>query len=233
MRGLPLLFMVLLGLVVGSSACVPDFLQKYRKESANKEAAAEARNEVPTGPGSDIPLGISPEPATRSSATGSRGGEAHQRATIYALDKQTFRFHLREEDVWNTALDVLMKNYNVNIVERQSGIVTTEWDSYYLSNSVYRNKISLRFRRQASAVVDLTIVNNVERLRDASTAGSGVGAVWLPAADAANEVARIVQNMALALRQPPPILPPGVVAAQSSAVDAPGAAITDYVEKSR
>jgi hypothetical protein len=56
--------------------------------------------------------------------------------------------------------------------------------------------------------VDLTVHNNVERLRDASQAAGTVGAVWLPAPDPANEVGRIVQNMALVLNQPPPVLPP-------------------------
>ena len=214
-------------LLAGTTACIPDFLSKYRKNSDKEASVSEEANA--SGPAADIPAGM---PQDRASSS-KRIADAPQRATIYALDKQTYRFHLREEDVWNTALDVLLKNYNVNIVERQSGIITTEWDSYYLSTAVYRNKVSLRFRRQASSVVDMTVVNNVERLRDASTAGSGVGAVWLPASDAANEVARIIQNMALALRQPAPTLPPGIVAVQGSALDQPGTPISDYVEKSR
>lgn len=211
--------------IVVCSGCIPDFLQKYRKESATKEAA-----ESPSSPGADIPL-----PSDRGADSRRTGPEATQatatRATIYALDKQTFRFHVRDEEVWNAALDVLMKNYNVTIVERQSGIITTEWDSFFLQNAVYRNKISMRFRKQSSGVVDLTVLNNVERLRDASTAGSGVGAVWLPAADAANEVSRIVQNMAIVLRQPPPVLPHSAVARDlGGEVQSP--ALNDYQEKS-
>ena len=205
-------------------------MQKYRKESSSKEAAESGSQ---TGPGADMPLGSASESKGRTYSSKKGMNDAPQRASIYALDNQTYRFHQREDDVWNVALDVLMKNYNVNIVERQSGIITTEWDSYYLSAAVYRNKVSMRFRRQTSGVVDLTIMNNVERLRDASTAGSGVGAVWLPGAETANEVARIVQNMALGLKQPPPVLPPGAVAVQGSALDQPGDPIGEYVEKPR
>ena len=215
--------------IFGASGCIPEFLQKYRKESGSKDGVEAGAHE---GPGADMPVGSVTESKGRSSGS-RKGSDAPQRATIYALDRQTYRFHIKEEDVWNVALDVLMKNYNVNIVERQSGIITTEWDSYYLSSAVYRNKVSMRFRRQTSGVVDLTIVNNVERLRDASTAGSGVGAVWLPGSDAANEVSRIVQNMALALKQPPPVLPAGATAVQANSLDQPGTPISDYVEKPR
>ena len=41
-----------------------------------------------------------------------------------------------------------------------------------------------------------------------------VGRVWLPAEDGANEPARLVQNMALLMNQPPPVLPPGQAVAK-------------------
>ena len=133
--------------------------------------------------------------------------QAPPRATIYAIDKSTYRFTLREPEVWDAALNVLLRNYNLTIVDRSSGIIATEWDSYYLDRAVYRNKLSLRVAR-GSGGVDMTIRNSVERLRDASEAAGAVGAVWLPTTDPGNEVVRIVQNMAILLNQPPPVVPP-------------------------
>jgi hypothetical protein len=137
---------------------------------------------------------------------------APAQATIYAVDKQTYRFNVREADVWDAVLNVLLKNYNLTIVDRQSGIVTTEWDSYFLNNEVFRNRLSLRVARSSGNTVDVMIHNSVERLRDASQATGAVGAGWLPGEDGANESARVVQNMALLLNQPPPVLPPSAVA---------------------
>lgn len=186
-----------LGLAFATAACVPAFLEKYRKEGAQKREAHGVE-----------PVAASDARHLQSEAPGQAGPSAAPRATIYAVDKTTFRFDLKEGDVWETALDVLMRNYNVTIVDRQSGIITTEWDSYFLERAVYRNRVSLRLARNSRGGVDLIIHNNVERLRDASRATETVGAVWLPADDPANETARIVQNMALLLNQPPPVLPP-------------------------
>lgn len=149
----------------------------------------------------------------KSDAQVQQQAPAPQRATIYAVDKRTYRFTLKDSDVWDAALNVLLRNYNVTIVDKQNGIITTEWDSYYLNNEVFRNRVSLRISRGPSGAVDLTMHNNVEKLKDAAQAAGTVGVVWLPAEDPANEVSRIVQNMALVLNQPPPVLPPqGAVA---------------------
>jgi len=185
------------------SACIPEHLAKYRRSEGSDAGTA--------APGADIPaLGQS-----RAAPDASRDVK---RATIYALDKQTYRFAIREDEVWDAVVTVLLRNYNLTIADRSTGIITTEWDSFYLRQAVYRNRLTVRLRRTGASVVDVTLVNNVERLRDASVAASGVGAVWLPADDAANEVSRIVQNMALALNQPPPVMPPGMVA---RAIEAP------------
>ena len=128
----------------------------------------------------------------------------------YYKVENLFRFLLAEKNVWNAAINVLMRNYNLNIVNQNVGVLTTEWDSFYLKNEVYRNKISVRVRRSSYGIVDVTIHNNVEKLRDASQAAGTIGAVWLPAKDEAKEISRLLQNMALVLNQPPPIFPPGM-----------------------
>ena len=138
------------------------------------------------------------------------------RATIYAVDTQTFHLSLKEEDVWDSLLNVLMRNYNLNVVDRTSGIVTTEWDSFYLNQIVYRNKVSVRVRKLGRSQVEMIVHNNVEKLQDGSSAGT-VGAIWLPAGDNQKEVGRIVQNVAILLNQPPPTLLPGMLATDADA----------------
>lgn len=132
------------------------------------------------------------------------GKKTSQRPSVYALDQQTFRFQIPKEQVWDAALNVLLKNYNLNIVNEDSGVVTTEWDTFFLDSSVYRNKVSLRVRRITRKATDVTVLNNIERLQDGSEGRAMIGAVWLPTEDVADEMKRIIQNMSLALNQPLP-----------------------------
>jgi len=211
-KSLSIAVAVSLGLLL--SACLPKSLDKYRK---NKRGTSSSSNDVTL---MDQSIDTAPSPGStltqKNSAVRSTASAqpARRQASIYAIDQKTFRFKVKDGDVWNSALNVLMRNYNVTVIDRKNGIVTTEWDTYYLGNEVYRNKISMRMSRSSYSNVDLTIHNNVEKLRDASQAAGTVGAVWLPADDKANETARIVQNMALLLGQPPPILPPGMAVAK-------------------
>lgn len=197
--------LVLCSGLLALGGCIPEHLKKYQHDtpvSAKSNSSSQAST--------------SAESSSASTASGNSDKSAAvrdepQRATIYALDKQTFRFAVNENDVWESALNVLLRNYNLTIVDKTSGVITTEWDTYYLNGAVYRNKVSVRVGKTSRSQIDVTIHNNVERLKDASQAASGtVGAVWLPADDVANEVARLVQNMALVLNQPPPVLPPNM-----------------------
>jgi hypothetical protein len=214
-------------LVFGVAGCLPPNLDKYRSQGKGAEkstAGAQRTDGVDDDnslspfddkarlPGPPLPHRhqASTQPAAKQQRPEERA-QAPARATIYAVDKQTFRFALREGDVWDSALNVLLRNYNLTVIDKQSGIISTEWDSFYLNGAVYRNKLSMRISRSGSGV-DMLVHNNVERLRDAAQAAGTVGAVWLPAPDPANEVGRIVQNMALMLGQPPPVLPPSAVA---------------------
>ena len=197
---------ILVALASSVSGCLPGVLNKYRNGSSKSAGMRSGE------PAADINAGNSVIP--RSTAKPKADTQKTASATIYAIDQSTYRFLLKEGDVWNGALDVLMRNYNLTIVDKATGIITTEWDSYYLNNAVFRNKVSMRINRSSWNAVDVTIHNNVEKLRDASEAADAVGAVWLPSEDNANETTRIVQNMALILNQPPPILPPGVAVAR-------------------
>lgn len=125
--------------------------------------------------------------------------------TIYSIDQQTFRFKLENNLVWNAALDVLMRNYNLTIVDEKSGVITTEWDSFYLSGDVFRNKISMRIINLGRNNVNVSLVNNVEYLKSGEE--NMAGSIWLPGEDQVGEINRIIQNMAIVLGQPKPDLP--------------------------
>lgn len=214
-------------LTAGLSACMGTHLDKYRNSKNSPTTANNSPQDPPSrgedgdevvGPGGPLAKNRIrvPMPKTQEAqpARAVRHGVAATptlqapRATIYAVDKQSYHFAIRDTDVWEAALTVLLRNYNLTIVDRGAGILATEWDSFYLDRAVYRNKLSLRMARTTGGGVDLTLHNSVERLRDAAQAAGTVGAVWLPSPDPGNEVTRIVQNMALLLNQPPPVVPP-------------------------
>lgn len=134
---------------------------------------------------------------------------APNQATIYPVDGQTFRFQMHDEKVWNAVIDVLMRNYNLTVVDRKSGVITTDWDSFYLDKKVYRNRVSIRVSRQSWGQSNLSIVNNLEVLQNGA-AKTEIDAVWLPAEAENSESARIIQNMASLLNQPHPTLPPSM-----------------------
>ena len=157
--------------------------------------------------------------ATRRSSEDS-ASKRRERPSIYAIDEKTFRFSLASDDVWDAAINVLMRNYNLTIVDKDSGVITTEWDTFFLEQEVFRNKVSLRIQRTSRASADVMIHNSVEKLSNGANAGA-VGAIWLPHQDTANESHRIVRNMAILLNQPPPYIPGGNVASSADQLDRP------------
>ena len=171
--------------------CVPSYLRK-------KE---EGRHHQKSPPGESL-QGALPKSSTRLKEP----VEVEPAKTVYAIDKQTFRFRLDFEDVWNAALEILIKNYNLNIIQKESGLITTEWDSYYLKGALYRNKMTLRMKKSSWKTVDISLYNNVELLRG-NLKNPAAGSVWLPSKENSQEINRIVQNMAIYLNQHPPYLP--------------------------
>ena len=142
--------------------------------------------------------------ASTSATTAAAAPAATKRTSVAQISEGVFRIALPYDRTWDSLVDILLKNYNLQIVDRQSGILTTEWDSYYLDGKVHRNKLSLRIKRLGTNGVDLTIHNNVEvlsRLPD-----GGVAEVWLPTDRVKPEIGRIVQNLAIASGLPKPQL---------------------------
>ncbi|NRA65801.1 MAG: hypothetical protein HRU19_15025 [Pseudobacteriovorax sp.] len=135
----------------------------------------------------------------------SKQGKQKPTAAIVALDGNTYRFHQPFPSVWNSMLDILLENYNLNIVDRRSGIITTEWDSFYIGDTVYRNKLSVRLKKVAFNMVDITLHNSVEALK--SLDKNGLSTAWLPAEGGHEEKVRILQNMAISLNLPKPVIP--------------------------
>lgn len=222
-RSAPLCF-VFASMLVFGGGCLPPTLEKYREQSAAAKkgdpfaidpllpggsAVSSSRRDVQPAGGKPPPDG-----STAAGSWESKGALGRQEAAgIFAVDEQTYRIIARDDAVWDVVLDVLLKHYTLTIVDKSSGILSTEWDTFIRANVAYRNKLSLRVRTSGRTSVDLTIRNNVERLRRAGEDGAALGGVWLPSGDPGQEVRRIVQNVALLLALPPPVFPPdGVVA---------------------
>lgn len=193
------MFFLCLCVTLFLSACLPPNLEKYRKP---QDAVSQSSRDDDVLSSPIVADGPTPQAKTYG---------APVQATIYALDKQTFRFKIKDDEVWDSAMNVLLKNYHPTIADKSAGLITTDWDTYYLKNGVFRNKVSLRIRKTAHDAIELTIHNSVEKLQDGSV-NTMVGGIWLPVDEGSEEVVRIIQNMALALNQPPPVFPPDMVA---------------------
>lgn len=128
---------------------------------------------------------------------------------FFQTDQNTFRLKFHPSDVWETLLDVLIKNYSLAIVDKNAGVLATDWDSFYIGKKVYRNKLSIRVKKtplngEKVHEVEFVIHNNVEKLGELPQGNFGLSMVWLPAHDPIDEVTRVIQNMALLLKIPPP-----------------------------
>ena len=174
-------------LISTTFACVPQHLQKYRSGDPRTDDPMKPKTAAVVSEG---PVGVQKLPPLEPSA-------------VQAVDERTYRFSMRDDDVWDAALNVLLHNYNLTIVDKDSGVISTEWDTFFRERLVYRNKVTLRVRRLNYRMVEVVIHNATERLQDGTQAGT-VGAVWMPTTDDGRETSRIVRNMAVALGQNPP-----------------------------
>lgn len=175
------LAIVTIALLLGTG-CVPEFLAKYRRDPLAPQVLERSSPNTPA----------SSEQASRPPA---------RPPAIYPLDKGQYRFLVPFDQVWDAALSVIMKNYNITIVDRENGIISTEWDSFYLKSQLYRNKVSFRVKSAGHNTVEVSVYNNVEALK---AARPNENAVWSPHDKGIEEVDRLIYNMALVLRQEPP-----------------------------
>ncbi|WP_141730799.1 hypothetical protein [Oligoflexus tunisiensis] len=178
------------------SACAPAVLSKYTSGRSNHEVQASTASHA--APPQSTVRTVSAAPAST------------RRPSIFAVDLGTFRFQLGYDRVWEATMDVLLRNYNLAIADRNNGLITTEWDSYYLDGKVHRNKLSMRLKRMGGSLVEVTIYNNVEML--SKLPDGGITEIWLPTDKNKPEIGRIIQNMAIAMGQPRPNLPQELMA---------------------
>lgn len=177
-------------LVLGflGAACTPSYLRKYTKRSENA-----------SGPGADVQT----NKTKKRSLFGSKAKKTKPTPSVYAIDDQTYRFKADKGDLWDSLLSVLLKNYNLNIVDRSSGVITTEWDKFVLNDNYYRNKLSIRVQPISHNLSQITVHNAVEQLQR-SEVGSGFTNLWLPVKDEAQETSRIIQNVSVVMNFQPP-----------------------------
>jgi hypothetical protein len=186
------------------------FLGKYSGNRSNQEVQAAA---APSAVPAQTPAKAPAAPAVAS-------GARTPRPTIFVVDQGTFRFQLGYDRVWEATMDVLLRNYNLAIADRNNGLITTEWDSYYLDGKVHRNKVSMRLKRLGGSLVEVTIFNNVELL--SKLPNGGITEIWLPTDKNKPEIGRIIQNMAIAMGQPRPNLPQELMAGSAPAAEKRG-----------
>ncbi len=145
-----------------------------------------------------------------SSAPAKKSLNQNSVPTIDYIDKNRFRIHQSYTRVWDCMLDLMLKNYNLTIANKSSGLMTTEWDSFYLDNKVYRNKLSIRVKQLNWNMVDVIVYNNVEVLADNRESVGPM--VWLPENDGKYEIGRVITNLSILLRMGKPNLPKEYIA---------------------
>lgn len=200
-------------LFCGLFSCIPTHLQKYQEKKPNSSPLGENH-------GLSDPISLSKEKEVSQETTSRKssdekikpigtGSSLNTGDAFFQTDQNTFFIRFQEPDVWEAILDILIKNYSLAIVDRNAGVLATDWDSFYIGKRVFRNKLSFRIKKTSLKGdrpfgVEFIIHNNVEKLGESPQQSIGIGSVWLPAQDPIDEVTRIVQNMALLLRLPPP-----------------------------
>jgi hypothetical protein len=113
--------------------------------------------------------------------------------SVRMVDEVTFMFPSEKSKVWNAILDVIGKNYNIIVLDEKSGIISTDWDSFYLDGQTKRNKVSIRMTQPEEDVTKVLVANNEEVLKEKA---DNTGYVWLPGGEKKQEIKRIVKNTA-------------------------------------
>ncbi|MBP9707954.1 MAG: hypothetical protein KBD78_09925 [Oligoflexales bacterium] len=196
-------------------ACIPDVLKKYTEGAGSSGPDASSYSEsaaISDDPYSNMP-GPSPGSSPKSLSSSSYRPLPSQKNAdaISVIDPQTFRFKTNLNSAWDNTLQVLLKNYHISILDKKSGIITTDWDRYYIGEQVYRNRITLHFKPLSWNMTQVTVHNSVEVLKASLSDGEelaevagGSNGVWLPTPENNAEVRRIIKNMAILLRMPAP-----------------------------
>lgn len=160
------------------SGCLPGSLQKYQQRSSSVDAA--------------IPLPAPKAPKVRSKTAPRIVGQ---------LKENTFNISASYHHTFRTALEILAENYPIHLVDVKAGVITTAYDTYYLDNRLYRNRLTLVIAATGKASSKL-VVNNTREVLDVSRVGEAGGQVWFPELKNNKEINRVAQNIARKLSLP-------------------------------
>lgn len=142
---------------------------------------------------------LSPESQSLDQPMGLKSGEPKEPQDAHSVkmvDDVTFMIPSEKAKVWNALLDVLGKNYNILVLDEKSGVISTDWDSFYLEGQTLRNKVSVRVSQQDEGATKVLLANNEEVLKEKA---SNSGYIWLPSGEKKAEIKRIVKNTATLL----------------------------------
>ena len=120
---------------------------------------------------------------------------ANQQSGLYDIKVPVSR-------VFASAVQAIMEDYNIHVLSREDGIITTDWDHYFEQKKMQRNKISLLIKNNGWNRTELRIKNHTQSLNYLPSSGF-LGQVWRPTKSSIKEEKRIVANIfALLYNQP-------------------------------
>lgn len=202
------LIVVSLAALVGLTGCLPPYLAKYRQQ---KGSAGESGGSHMTVQREPTPASVgeeAPPPPARSAGP-----------RLSQVDPQTFRIPAPIGEVWGSAVDVLVKNYTLTALDPQTGVISTEWDTYYKDDMTYRNKLTLRLKAVTPQETELLVANTLQSL--GYPLESQGAEVWLPTEGSEEEIVRVAKNVAILLGINEDLPPPNPVAIKPKTSEKP------------
>lgn len=127
------------------------------------------------------------------------------------IKPKAIRFEKTDDDMYivraplrrveNAFLSTLVQTYNVNLINNEHHIITTEWDSYYVNSELFRNKVTIKMQALSRRTTRVQIVNNIEKF-DKPFTYSVSGKLWVPYDGEESESQRLIEKAALAATLP-------------------------------
>lgn len=176
----PVRGLLVVAIAATTAGCLPGSLQKYQQRSATVDAA--------------VPL-----PPLASQRPRQSSAKAPQ--VVGQLKENTFAISAPYQHTFRTALAILAENYPLHLVDAKAGVITTAYDTYYLDNKLYRNRLTLVISATGKKTTQM-VVNNSREVLDVSRVGEPGGKVWFPELKNGQEIKRVAQNIARKLALP-------------------------------
>ena len=118
-----------------------------------------------------------------------------QNSKIYPINKNSYYVAASYRELWSLCIDILIANYSLLVVDKASGLITTDWDSFRTQDALYRNKVTIRVKQIGWGRSLLSVHNTLETMVNGKSLGYA-GTVWLPTKGKEQEVGRIIKNIA-------------------------------------